>query len=205
MSISPDTKLSRGDVTGIVAFVAAGVVIAVGVGVRAVARIVELVRGTDVPVGIEFAHGTAEVPLTDGSGAVPIALDSGVLVAPRLTAIAIAPGVIGQIALILTVLTVVGCLVLLSRRIIGGRVFGRANTALVSTAGITGLIGFAAVRFFDNMLANATVSLVTDNRLDNAVLTVEPFTFVLAAFVVAVISTAFAVGARLQRETEGLV
>jgi hypothetical protein len=205
MSTSEDTRLSRGDVVGMVAFVIAGLAIAAWISVVAIIRIAELVRGTDVPVLIEFVRGSAEVPLTDGSGTVPVQLDSGVLVAPQLTPIAIVPGVIAQIVLILTVVTVIGCLVLLSRRFLQGRVFSRANTALVSTAGLTGLLGFAAVRFFDNMLANATVSLVTDNRLENAVISVEPFTWVLAAFVVAVISTAFTVGARLQRETEGLV
>jgi hypothetical protein len=188
-----------------VAFVIAGLAIAAWVAVVAIVRIAELMRGTDVPVLVEFIRGSAEVPLTDGSGTVPVQLDSGVLVAPQLSPIAIVPGVIAQIVLILTVVTVIGCLVLLSRRFLQGRVFSRANTALVSTAGLTGLLGFAAVRFFDNMLANATVSLVTDNRLENAVISVEPFTWVLAAFVVAVISTAFTVGARLQRETEGLV
>jgi hypothetical protein len=203
---------TRGDRWSIAAFSIAGFAIAAWIGVSAVMRIIVLAGGTSVPVTIEFVDGVSDVALTDGSATVPVELDSGVLVAPQLTPIAIVPGILGQLALIVTVVTVVGCLLLLSRSILGGQVFSRRNTALVTVAGLTGLIGFAAVRFFDNMLANATVSLITDNRLATAVLTVEPFTWVLAAFVVAVIATAFSVGDRLQREkaalekeTEGLV
>ncbi|MFF7294256.1 hypothetical protein ACFY9N_17130 [Microbacterium sp. NPDC008134] len=203
---------TRGDRWSIAAFSIAGFAIAAWIGVSAVMRIIVLAGGTSVPVSLEFVDGVSDVALTDGSATVPVELDSGVLVAPQLTAIAIVPGILGQLALIVTVVTVVGCLLLLSRSILGGQVFSRRNTALVTVAGLTGLIGFAAVRFFDNMLANATVSLMTDNRLATAVLTVEPFTWVLAAFVVAVIATAFSVGDRLQREkaalekeTEGLV
>lgn len=211
MSTSQDVP-TRGDRWSIVAFSIVGFAIAAWIGISAVMRIVVLAGGTNVPVTVEFVDGVADVALSDGSATVPIELDRGILVAPQLTPIAIVPGILGQLAMILTVVTVVGCLLLLSRSIIGGRVFSRRNTALVATAGLTGLIGAAAARFFDNMLANATVSLMTDNRLDTAVLTVEPFTWVLAAFIVAVIMTAFTVGDRLQREkatlekeTEGLV
>ncbi len=94
---------------------------------------------------------------------------------------------------------------LLARSILSGTVFSRRNTRLVMVAGIVGLLGFAAVRFFDNMLANAAVSAVTENAVDNAVISIEPFTFILAAFIISVIGTTFVIGDRLQRETEGLV
>ena len=55
------------------------------------------------------------------------------------------------------------------------------------------------------MLANATVAQITDNGIDNAVISVEPFTFILGAFVIALICTVFSIGDRLQRDTDGLV
>lgn len=211
MSTSQDVP-ARGDRWSIVAFSIVGFAIAAWIGISAAMRIIVLASGTNVPVTVEFVDGVADVTLADGSATVPVELDRGILVAPQLTPIAIVPGILGQLVLILTVVTIVGCLLLLSRGIIGGRVFSRRNTALVATAGLTGLIGAAAVRFFDNMLANAAVALMADNRLDTAVLTVEPFTWILAAFIVAVIMTAFSVGDRLQHEktalekdTEGLV
>lgn len=205
-------QLSRGDRWSIVAFAIAGLVIAVWIVAQTTARIVELARGVDVPVAVDFLDTTVDVALTDGSDSVPVRLDGGVLTAPQLPPIATVPGILGQIVLALTVLTVIGCLLLLARSILRGQVFSRRNTVLATLAGATGLLGSAAARFFDNMLANATVSQVTDNRLDTAVLTVEPLTWVLAAFAIAVIGTAFSVGERLQRdnaslekETEGLV
>lgn len=204
MTSTKDRALSRGDIGALVGFCVAGVVIAVYFTVYSIVRIVELARGIDVPVVVEFRGDSVDLPLTTG-GSIPVGVDSGTIVAPQLPLVGIVPGIIGQVVQIITVVVVIGCLILLARTTIGGRIFGRGRTALVATAGITGLFGFAAVRFFDNMLANATVAHVTDNGIDNAVLTVEPFTFILAAFVVALITTVFSIGDRLQKETEGLV
>ncbi len=205
-------RLSRGDRWSLVAFSVAGLAIAAWVIVWTTSRIIELARGADVPVSVDFLDSTVDVALTDGSGTVPVQISSGVITAPQLTPIATVPGIIGQVVLALTVLMVVACLLLLARGIIRGEVFSRRHTVLVSVAGLGGLLGFAVARFFDNMLANATVAQLTDNRLDTAVLTIDPFTWVMAAFAVAVIATAFTVGERLQRdnialekETEGLV
>lgn len=205
-------SLTRGDRWSLIAFAVAGLAIAGWFVAQTTGRIISLARGIDVPVAVDFIDTTTDIPFTDGSGSVAVRLDGGVLTAPHLTPIATVPGILGQVVLALTVVTVIGCLLMLSRGILRGQVFSRRHTVLVSVAGLGGLIGFALARLFDNMLANATVSLMTDNRLDTAVLTVEPFTWVLAAFIVAVISTAFTIGDRLQREkatlekeTEGLV
>lgn len=206
MTSTKDRTLSRGDTGAMIAFCLAGALIAAVITVHSIVRIIELARGTNVPVLVEFiaSNTSVDVPLTSG-GTVALGLDSATITAPQLTVVASVVGVIGQVAQIVTVIVVIGCLILLARSTLSGRIFGRRSTALVATAGITGLLGFSAVRFFDNMLANATVADVTDNGLENAVMSVEPFTFILAAFVVALISTVFSIGDRLQRDTEGLV
>lgn len=201
----PRGTLSRGDRAGLIVFCIAGVAIAVNFVVYSIFRIVELARGTDVPVIVEFSGEPVEVPLGTGGGTVPVGLDQGTITAAVLPPIATVPGIIGQVIQVVTILVVIGCLILLSRSIFGGKVFNRRNTGLVMTAGITGLVGFAAVRFFENMLANATVAVVTDNAVENLSMTVEPVTYILAAFVASVIGTAFVIGDKLQRETEGLV
>jgi hypothetical protein len=203
-STKNDRALSRGDVASLVGFCVAGAVIAIYFTVFSIIRIVELARGTDVPVPVEFRGDSVDLPLSTG-GTIAVGLDSGTIIAPQLPLVAVVPGIIAQIVQIIAVVVVIACLILLARSTIGGRIFGRGRTALVATAGITGLLGFSGVRFFDNMLANATVSRLTDNSIDNAVLTVEPFTFILAAFVVALITTVFSIGDRLQKDTEGLV
>lgn len=203
-STKNDRALSRGDVASLVGFCVAGAVIAIYFTVFSIIRIVELARGTDVPVPVEFRGDSVDLPLSTG-GTIAVGLDSGTIIAPQLPLVAVVPGIIAQIVQIIAVVVVIACLILLARSTIGGRIFGRGRTALVATAGITGLLGFSGVRFFDNMLANATVARLTDNGIDNAVLTVEPFTFILAAFVVALITTVFSIGDRLQKDTEGLV
>ena len=204
MNVEKKGTLTGGDKAALIAFCIGGVAIAVNFVVASVFRIVELARGTDVPVVVEFTGEPVEVSLAEG-GTISLGLDEGTITATDLPPMATLPGITGQVIQLITILVVIGSLILLSRSIFRGTVFSRRNTALVMTAGITGLIGFSAVRFFQNMLANATVNVVTDNAIDNAVITVEPFTFILAAFVVAVIGTAFVIGDRLQRETEGLV
>lgn len=206
MTSTKTRPISRGDRGALVGFCIAGALIAAYITVFSVIRIIELARGVDVPVLVEFISSktSVDLPLSTGTS-IPVGVDSAVITAPELPAIAAVPGIIGQIAQILTIVIVIGCLILLARSVLTDRVFSRRNTALVATAGITGLVGFAAVRFFDNMLANATVARITDNGIDNAVMSVEPFTFILGAFILALIGTVFAVGDRLQRDTEGLV
>jgi hypothetical protein len=206
MTSTKDRTISRGDSGALIGFCIAGVLIAAYITVFSVMRIIELARGVDVPVLIEFAPDASAVdlPLSTG-GSVAVGLDRGTIIAPQLPAIAAVPGIIGQVLQIITILVVIGCLILLARSTVSGRIFGRGRTALVATAGITGLLGFASVRFFDNMLANATVARITDNGIDNAVMSGEPFTFILGAFVIALICTVFSIGDRLQRDTDGLV
>lgn len=206
MTSTKNRPISRGDRGALIGFCIAGALIAAYITVFSVIRIIELARGVDVPVLVEFISSKTPVdlPLSTGTS-IPVGVDSAVITAPELPAIAAVPGIIGQVAQILTIVIVIGCLILLARSVLTDRVFSRRNTALVATAGITGLVGFAAVRFFDNMLANATVARITDNGVSNAVISVEPFMFVLAAFVFALISTVFVIGDRLQRDTDGLV
>lgn len=198
-----DRALSGGDVGAMALFILAGVLITVWTVWNVVARIAELASGRDVQVAVEFIDAPAEARLS--SGALPVTLDRASVTADSLGAMAVVPGIIGQVAFALTVTGVVACLILLSRNILRGRVFGRANTRIVMAGGMIGLIGAAASRFFDNMLANATMAQLTDGPIETAVMSVEPFTFVLAAFALSVIGTVFVVGDRLQRETEGLV
>lgn len=200
-----DRELSKGDRASLLAFLVAGFVIAASTVTYAALRILEIARGTDVPVDVDFMSTPVDVPLNDGSGTAQVAMTNGVLTVSELPPVGIGTGIIGQILLVLTIVTVIASLSLLARNFLLGRIFGRSSTVLVMTAGFTALFGFSAVRFFDNMLANAAVAFEADNLLDNAIITVEPFVFILGAFALATIGTAFTIGARLQQDTKGLV
>lgn len=195
--------LGTGDTLALALFVIIGVGIAVTSICMAVARIVELSSGGRVQVLASFIEAPAEA--TAGDETLPVLLDRAIVTVTDLMPTGVVFGILGQIAFALTITGVVVCLVALSRNILRGRVFSKANTRLIMGGGMLGLIGAAASRFFDNVLANTAIAQTTDGSFDTAVITVEPFPFVLAAFALAIIGTVFVVGDRLQRETEGLV
>lgn len=198
-----ERTLSRGDTISLAMFVVAGVAIAAWTAWNVAARIAELVSGGQVRVAVEFIDTTVDARISATS--LPVELDRGIISVDGLGTMGVISGVLGQLALGITVAVVVFCLIALSRNILRGRVFGKANTRIVAIGGGVGLVGAASSRFFDNMLSNAAMAQAVDGPFDTAVMSIEPFTFVLAAFAVAVVGTVFVVGDRLQRETEGLV
>lgn len=198
-----ERTLSKGDTVSLALFVIAGVAIAAWTVWNVSVRIGDLVRGGPIEVLVQFLDTTADARI--GATTIPVELDQGVITVEGLGAIGVVPGVLGQIAFATTVVVVVACLITLSRNILRGCVFGKVNTRLAAIGGGVGLIGAAASHFFDNMLANAAMAHAIDGPFDTAVISVEPFTFVLAAFALAVVGSVFVVGDRLQRETEGLV
>ncbi len=197
--------LSRGDAIAMGAFMLAGAVIAVATVIASVVRVIEVLPGREVAVFAEFAGTSAEAPIGPGGALVPVVLDTAYVTAPELPGVAVAALVIGQVVLALTVVGVVGCLLVLAWNILRGRMFGKANTLLVATAGMTAVIGYALVPFFGNMGANAAFAAVSDQTFDNVVMSVDLFPLLLLVFVGALATTTFTVGARLQRDTEGLV
>lgn len=198
-----ERTLSRGDTVSLALFVIAGVAIAAWTVWNVGVRIAELVGGGAIDVLVQFLDTTADARI--GDTILPVELDQGVIAVEGLDGIGVVAGVLGQVAFGTTVVVVVACLIALSRNILRGRVFGKVNTRLAAIGGGVGLVGAAAAHFFDNMLANAAMAHALDGPFDTAVISVEPFTFVLAAFALAVVGSVFVVGDRLQRETEGLV
>lgn len=205
MTPALEYRPSRADRSAIWIFIVAGAAIALAVVVGAAIRIGELLGDGPVRVAAEFIDQRASAPIGPNGADVEVALDRAMLRA-EVPPVGAWAGVLGQVALVLTFATVILCLILLSRRLLRGRIFGRSSTVLVSVAGLVGLIGAAASRFFDNMLANAAVAQISGHGdARNAVLSIEPFPFVVAAFAVAIVCTVFVIGERMQRETEGLV
>ena len=102
-------------------------------------------------------------------------------------------------------LIVAAMLGLLVLGILRGVVFSRRHTMYVGTASIAAFFGIVLYPFFGNMAANGAFAVLSDGTFENVVLSVQPLTFIVAAFVAALATTVFSVGARLQRETEGLV
>lgn len=200
-----DRVLSRGDAAAMGFFMLLGGAFAVATVVASVVRIIEVLANDGVRVYAEFAGTTAVAPIGPDGAAVPVELDTAFLTVPSLPAASVGALVIEQIIIAATVMTVVLCLLLVVFRVLRGEMFSRVNTRLVTTAGIVGLVGVALAPFFGNMGANGAFARLSDRTFDNVVLAVDPVMLVGVAFLAAIGATTFTVGARLQRDTAGLV
>lgn len=197
--------MSRGDAVALGAFMVAGAAIAVWMIVTAAVRIAELLSGGPTRVLARFAHTEAVAPIGPEGADLAVELDAALLIVPELPLGAVVTLVLEQVVSVVAVVTVVTCLLLVTASILRGRLFSRRNTRLVGTAGMVGLLGFAIVPFFANMGANEAFARLSEGTFDSLLITVDLFPLILIAFLAALAGLTFAVGDRLQRDTEGLV
>lgn len=205
MSTSFSPTVTRADAAALWAFIVTGIGIAAWAVWTAVARVIEVSPNRDVAVLAEFSGTSADAPVGLDGASVPVELDRAVVTAPSLPDASLWAIVVQQLVFVVAVVGAVVCLVWLARNVSRSQVFSRTNTVLVTIAGFAGLFGYFAVPFFGNMAANGAFAVLSDRTFDNVVMSVQPFSLILAAFVAALMSTVFAVGERLQRDTEGLV
>ena len=197
---------TKSDTAAIVGFVIIGAILTIVTVVGAVRRIIELLGPGPFAVPARFIDTPALAPIGPTGQQLEVTLDSAIVSAPALPSASIGAGVIGQILLIAAALAVFATIALLCRNLVRGRIFSASSTVYAAIAGISGLVGAAAVPFFDNMVANGAIAWVSERSFGNSVvLAVQPLPFMVAAFTVALVLTVFGIGARLQRETEGLV
>lgn len=203
---STPRTLSRGDTVGFVLFLVGGLAIAVASVVQTVINLANVLPNRDITLLAPFVATEAQAPLGPNGAAVTVQLDSASVTVASLQAPSLVALVISHILFAVTMVTVVTLLLILCLGVLRGRIFSRAHTALVTGAGVVAIAGMYFVPFFHNMAVNGALALVSDGTYDRAVVgTVDVLTIFTVAFVVALAGTAFAVGDRLQRDTEGLV
>lgn len=205
MDTTEDRVLSKPDAVGLAIFMIVGAGIAIWSVVAAALRIIEVLPGHDVPVLAVFHDTPAQAPIGPDGASAAVTLEQAWITAAQLPAPSVWALVIQQILQAGTIVTVVACVTLLLRSILRGTVFSRRNTALVATAGLTAVIGYALVPYFGNMGANGAFARISERTFDNVIMSVDLMPLFVLAFVAALGSTVFTVGHRLQRETEGLV
>lgn len=195
---------STADRVGIWIFIATGVAI---VGWSSYAAYLQVARalGQDIPVLVQLNGLAVDAPLGPSGAPVPVALDSATLVVPELSSVGRFLAIAEPAVMLLTILGVVSCLLMLARNTLRGEMFGRANTSLVAGAGFTALIGFTLSGLLGQMLANEALFQVSGGGGQNFVVTFSPLPYLLGAFAFGIVLTAYTVGARIQRETDGLV
>ncbi len=197
---------SLGDRIGIVVFIVVGIAIVVWTAFATIGRIAQAIAGTGIPASANLIGVEAEAPIGPGGSMLPVHIDRATVTATELSSAGLGGAILGQLTLLGTITTVVVCLILLARNSLRGKIFSRNNTRLIAATGMTALLGFGLGPVFEGMVANDTISRLSDGDFTNyAILTIEPMPFVLLAFAFAIVATAFTVGARIQRDTEGLV
>lgn len=195
---------SRADRVGMIAFLLLGAAVVALSATQSFTRISQVLSRSDVPMSVSFVDQSATLAFGNDAAPLRLQLDSAHVIVPALPESAVGPAVLQSVIQFGTVLTVLACLVLLTARFFRGRIFGRGNTALVATAGMVGLVGSGTAAALGGAAGVEALGSVSDGGA-LALFVLDPGPFIIGAFAFAVILTAFAVGARIQRETEGLV
>jgi len=205
MSTVEGYRQSKGDRASIVAFIVAGVVLAGWSIVQAVRTIVEAASDRDVRVLADFVGTTAQAPIGPGGSMREVELATAYVTAPQLPVASFVALILREILTAATVVGVIVCLVWLAINVLRGRIFSRANTALVAIASIYGLLAWAGIALLNTMVANGAIARISDRDFDNPVMSIPLQPLLLLAFAAAIVATAFTVGDRMRRDTEGLV
>ncbi|MGO3146117.1 MAG: hypothetical protein ACTIJ6_00415 [Leucobacter sp.] len=197
---------STGDRIGIIIFMVIGLALVAWSAIASVLYIAEVVGGKGIKATVSLVDTTVEVPVGSSGASVPMLIDSASVSADHLSGTAFGTAIISAVLGFIVVATIVTCLTLLARNSLRGKIFSRGNTRLVVAAGMTALMGFGMSSVLDRMVGNEVLLSMHSDALENvAVLTAEPMPFVLLAFAFGIVATAYTIGAKMQRETEGLV
>ncbi|WP_203136524.1 hypothetical protein [Microbacterium sp. JZ31] len=178
----------------------AGVWIVVQAGIR----IAEVLHGTDVPVLAPFSGEQTVLPIGPGGSDVTVTVDQAVIAANSLAPITSVSLVLEAIVGALGLLGALVCLVLLCINLARGVAFSRLNSRLILLGTTSLLVAWALGGLFRTMGVNGTFAAVSEHSYDNVIFSSDlgPLFAILA---LGAIGTAFTVGERLQRDTEGLV
>lgn len=205
MNTPPARRPSLADRVGMVIFAVAGLGIVITAAIATALRISGALHGTALPVRVQPIDLELDAPIGPGGTAVPMQIESATVIASPLPQSAVSIEILSQIVRFGTITTVAVCLVLLTVRIFQGQIFGRANTALATTAGLVGITGSATAVALNGAVGGSVLQELGPGGSGFIFLTADPAPLVLGGFALAVALTAFTVGAKLQRDTEGLV
>lgn len=204
MSLGTDTRLRTSDRVGMyLTIVIAAIAVAATVW-AAVARLVEVLPGREVPVLVPFVGETAELPIGPGGSSVEVTVEQAIVTVPSPAAATQFALVAEPIVIGLAIVSGIVLLALLCWNLARGHAFTRGNTRIIwwGSAVLTG--GWVLGSLFQTMSVNGALSAVSDYGYDGITFSTNWAPF-FAVLVLAVIGAAFQVGERLQRDTEGLV
>ncbi|MBK0422687.1 hypothetical protein JD292_11450 [Leucobacter sp. CSA2] len=205
MSTTNPNRVSSWDQIGIWIFIAVAALLVGGSAWLSGMRVADLLGPDPYDIQVGLIGSTANVSSGSDGASIPVSLETARIQVPTLPTASLVAGILEPIVTTLTVAGIAVLLTLLASSILRGRIFSKRNTLLVVTAGTIAMVGFPLAGLFQTMLANGALAVATHGALDNSPITFSPTPIILIAFAVGVFGTAFTIGERLQRETEGLV
>jgi hypothetical protein len=207
MTVTTDeTRLSRGDRLTMYFTIALGGVATGIVLWDAVARLLEVIPGRDVPVVVRFVGEPADLAIGQGGAAVDATVSQALVTVPQ-------PAAATQFALvaepIVHALAIIAGILLLGRfcwNLARGRVFARGTVRLVWWGAGVLTAGWFVGGILTKMTMNGALSAISRYEYEPDVSTVgTDWVPIFGLLALAAIGAAFQIGEKLQRETEGLV
>lgn len=157
-------------------------------------------------MGTRTSRLPAAATIGPDGASVPVELTGAVVTAPSLPLASLWALFLSEGIFAAAVVAVVVLLLILCIGILRGEIFSRRHTRLVVAVGIVSLVAAFAVPFFHNMVANGALAWLSERTYDRGLTQqIDLPILIVVGFVAALSSTVFAVGDRLQRDTEGLV
>lgn len=193
--------------TGFWFFLTAGILFAVMIITQAVLRLVDVFsnHGIEVPVTLDPPEATGEVSLPGTDSTFTAGMDTIVIEVQSLSPAAMGTETLSVVSAVLCQLTLIACLLLLLRSINRGVVFSSRNTALVSVAGVAAVVWVLLPNWFALMTANNALAQAAGDTQTLTLFEINVLLLLFVVFIAGLASTAFGVGHRMSRETEGLI
>ncbi|MGI9821912.1 hypothetical protein [Agromyces sp. Marseille-Q5079] len=205
MSTNTDgTRLGRSDRVGLYVTIVLGLI---GIAVAAwtmLARLVEVLPGTDVPVRVPFVGETADLPIGPDGAPIEVAVDEATVIVPHPAAATQFAIVAEPIVYGLAIIAGITLLGLLCWNLARGRAFTRSTVRIIGWGGGTLAIGWVVGSLFTTMSVNGALSAISDYQYEGITFGTN-FGAMFGILAIAAIGAAFQVGERLQRDSEGLV
>ncbi|KAM9862863.1 hypothetical protein ACI1US_01224 [Leucobacter sp. BZR 635] len=186
------------------ALMAIGALIGVERAVGLVMRIVSITGPGPHRAPITPRNLEAAVPLGSGD-AVAAEITAGTLTVAQLAGAEAGLLLAKEILTFLAIATIIICLILLARNTLRGAIFQRRNTVLLTVAGIAAAFGYGISHFLGQLASNEIISRLSVGKPAVYGSSGDMMPYFLGFFAFGIVTIAYAIGARMQRETEGLV
>ena len=203
---APDapTRLDRSDTIGMYATVGIALVAVIATIWRVAMRLAEVLPLRDVPVLVPFFDERAELPIGPDGAPVAVGVDQAVVTVPEPAAATGFALVAEPLVHGATVVAGIALFALFCWNLARGRAFSRGNVRIVLWGAGVLAAGWLLGSILTNMTVNGALSAVSDYTYEGITFSTDwavPF----AILALGAVGAAFQVGARLQRDTEGLV